>query len=120
MHISSVFLAVLPLALASPLRLYALPENAVSEADCVYPASYNITNFTYYQLNTDSTGNYLNFYFLDPDTKIDTSCTLNSSSPNTVASNPSLAPRYACDNNIVTFIVDGMKLTIIERACPDS
>ncbi|KAI0013480.1 hypothetical protein F4779DRAFT_397610 [Xylariaceae sp. FL0662B] len=97
---------------------YAVPASMAAVANnCVYPADYEVANFTTYTDKVDGSKNTTSFHFTDSDTGIDTSCTSNSTSkPSINGTN-----RYPCDNPAVAFIYQttGMAgLTMIETACP--
>ncbi|KUI65994.1 hypothetical protein VM1G_01794 [Cytospora mali] len=94
----------------------AIPKEAVAQ-NCDFPAYYTVSNFKTFT-PTSSNETEITFGYLDNDTNITTTCSLNSTSTN-IASEYS-TPKYACDNSLVDFYWSNKKLTMVEVACSTS
>lgn len=84
---------------------------------CDYPTYYTVSNLETYT-PTSSNETEVNFGFVDADTDITTTCSLNSTSVD-IAEEGRTA-KYACDNSLVEFYWQNSKLTLVEVACPTS
>lgn len=94
--------------------------DAISEdvaEDCEFPAYYTVSDFKTFT-PTSSSQTEVTFGFVDSDTNITTTCSLNSTSTN-IAGEDRTA-EYACDNSLVDFYWSNNKLTLVEVTCPDS
>lgn len=85
--------------------------------DCEFPAYYTVGDFKTFT-PTSSKQTEVTFDFLDADTNITTTCSLNSTSTN-IAEEGS-TPKYACDDSLVDFYWSNNKLTLVEVTCPKS
>lgn len=94
----------------------AQSESTSDSASCTYPDAYTIFNFHSTSI-TNSTDSYISFTYTDYDTDIISTCIYNASSVS-LTTGTSLAPRYACNDNDVSFIWQSGKLNMIEVACP--
>lgn len=120
LHLFLALAAAVQLAVAFPT--YKIPKAmlkfALSNSDCILPEAFVIDKF---QIWTPAAGNNrtdnIFFEYSDNSTSIETKCHFNETSAN--VGPVGLAPRYACENNIVTFIWQNEALTMIEKACPN-
>lgn len=85
--------------------------------DCEFPAEYTVSDFKTYT-PTSSKETEITFGYLDSDTNITTTCSLNSTSTN--IADEDRTPKYACDNSLVDFYWSNNKLTMVEVTCPES
>ncbi len=114
---ATVAMPFIATAYVVPAELRALSESA----GCVYPG-----NFTVEQVTTwapASSGNasadpYISFTYSDPATNIATFCAYNATSKSLTAGR-GLAPRYACESDIVSFIWQKNLISIAETTCPE-
>ncbi|ROV97596.1 hypothetical protein VSDG_04550 [Cytospora chrysosperma] len=94
--------------------------NAITEdvaENCEFPAYYTVSDFKTFT-PTSSNQTEVTFGFVDSDTNITTTCSLNSTSTNIAEEDRT--PEYACDNSLVNFYWSSNKLTMVEVTCPDS
>lgn len=94
--------------------------DAISEdvADnCEFPAYYTVSDFKTFT-PTSSGETEITFGYLDSDTNITTTCSLNSTSTNIAGEERT--PEYACDDSLIDFYWSNNKLTLSEVTCPKS
>ncbi|KAI1811454.1 hypothetical protein GGS20DRAFT_107921 [Poronia punctata] len=116
---TTILFSLVAAASASKALHYTVPTafKAVANNNCTLPAEFVVTDFTTYQDKTKGAISTVHFTFLDPDTKIKTTCERN---PSSKASGPSRNV-YRCDNPYIGFVYQttGIAgLTLTEVACP--
>lgn len=123
--------ATAPLHTRAVAGAVAAVDSAVAAGSCAYPAQYTLTHVTTFAPNFNSSASYVSFAYADAATDIQTTCSYNETSTSLTAGT-GLAPRYACDDAVVSFIWSPLassnsslraataygKLTLIEQTCP--
>lgn len=92
-------------------------SSSSSSSSCYYPATFILNNFTTWSPATNASQSYVSFLYVDSGTKITTPCSYNATSQSQTAGT-SLAARYACDDEVISFIWQKGKITAIETTCP--
>lgn len=123
MMLHAIFTLVAAAHLGAALPSYRIPlamsRVLLANSDCILPEGFEVQNF---QIWTPAAGNnrseVLAFDYRDNSTSTDTKCRFNGTSANVAPAG--LAPRYACDNQVVQFIWQNNTLTLIEKACPQN
>ncbi|KAJ4297132.1 hypothetical protein N0V88_004050 [Collariella sp. IMI 366227] len=118
-----LFLALaVAVQLAVAFPTYKIPKAmlkfALANSNCILPEAFVVDKFQIWTpaASNNRTDNIF-FEYSDNSTSIETKCHFNETSVN--VGPVGLAPRYACENNIVTFIWQNEALTMIEKACPN-
>ncbi|KAK3329394.1 hypothetical protein B0H66DRAFT_596978 [Apodospora peruviana] len=119
-----VFVLAAALAAAMPLTTslkYKIPtamlKVMLEDDSCISPSGFEIEGFGLFAPGPNNTASpRIDFTFVDVATNINTPCHYNTSSVNVGPAG--LTPRWACDNNIVSFIWEDDTVTVIEKACP--
>ncbi|KAI1333375.1 hypothetical protein F5Y16DRAFT_12255 [Xylariaceae sp. FL0255] len=103
---------------ATQFPRYEVPSGLIADASCTtLPTRFVVSNFTTNSVVAGTGPSTVSFAFLDPDTRIQTWCSRNSTSQ---ATGPS-KNIYPCDNSAVSFVYQttGIAgLTLVEQACP--
>lgn len=112
--------AAIPFAAAFPT--FELPRADLRtyprDDDCILPEEFVVQDFRLWISKADKQTAIVDFKYSDSGTGIDTYCHFDSSSAN--VGPPGSAPRFACNNPDVQFIMESSSLTMIEKACPGS
>ncbi|KAK2591681.1 hypothetical protein QQS21_010618 [Conoideocrella luteorostrata] len=124
MKFSLIFLAALPVALASSLA-YTPPPALMARAKenptaCAFPNEYRVSNFEGQTNNNGTTLSAYKFTFINPATNSTTACKYDEGSTPEKSANG--IPRFACNNKAVTFSwsSEQQKLAVIQSVCPGS
>ncbi|CAK7243080.1 MAG: hypothetical protein STHCBS139747_004588 [Sporothrix thermara] len=91
--------------------------STAAAAACYYPATFTLSNFKSWSPTANASLSYVSFQYSDNGTHITTSCAYNATSRSLTAGT-GLADRYACDDDVVSFIWQKGKITAIETTCP--
>lgn len=118
-----LFALVALLHVAATLPSYHIPtymlKAVVENDDCTLPAAYEVWNFNLWVRSYQTApSDVITFNYRDNSTSLATHCAYNSSSVN--VGPEGLTARWACDNPVVQFIWQDQKLTLIEKACPQT
>ncbi|GAB1310383.1 hypothetical protein MFIFM68171_00593 [Madurella fahalii] len=120
LHFIFALAAVILFAAASPT--YKLSKTMLKtypeQDDCTLPEKFVVQNFRLWVSKADKQTAVVDFKYSDSSTRIDTACHFDSSSVNVGL--PGMAPRFACNNPSVQFILENSSLTMIEKACFES